>query len=81
MALVYAHSLALSNNSFPPYLTLFPSNSISLITAFAQTKKMMYNNPALLHSILSHFAESIGVYACHQVAFLPIEPRSPLLYY
>lgn len=32
-----------------------------------QTKKMMYNNPALLHSILSHFAESIGVYACHQV--------------
>jgi len=32
-----------------------------------QTKKMMYNNPALLHSILSHIADSIGVYACHQV--------------
>ncbi len=28
---------------------------------------MMYNNPALMHSILSHMADNIGAYACHQV--------------
>ncbi len=28
---------------------------------------MMYNNPALMHSILSHMADSIGAYACYQV--------------
>mmetsp|Transcript_31653 Transcript_31653/g.69176 ORF Transcript_31653/g.69176 Transcript_31653/m.69176 type:complete len:399 (-) Transcript_31653:250-1446(-) len=31
------------------------------------TKTMMMRNPKLLHQILSHFADAIAVYACHQI--------------
>ena len=32
-----------------------------------ETKKMMYNDPGLLHQLLGHLAEAIGEYACYQV--------------
>jgi uroporphyrinogen decarboxylase len=31
------------------------------------TKKMMYNEPAIMHAFLDHIAESIAAYAIHQI--------------
>jgi len=31
------------------------------------TKKMMYNEPAIMHAFLDHIAENIAAYACHQI--------------
>eukprot|EP00293_Proteomonas_sulcata_P020737 CAMPEP_0184304590 /NCGR_PEP_ID=MMETSP1049-20130417/14063_1 /TAXON_ID=77928 /ORGANISM="Proteomonas sulcata, Strain CCMP704" /LENGTH=362 /DNA_ID=CAMNT_0026616425 /DNA_START=198 /DNA_END=1286 /DNA_ORIENTATION=+ len=32
-----------------------------------ETKKMMYNNPEIMHAFLNHISENIAAYACHQI--------------
>mmetsp|Transcript_26760 Transcript_26760/g.67555 ORF Transcript_26760/g.67555 Transcript_26760/m.67555 type:complete len:407 (+) Transcript_26760:133-1353(+) len=32
-----------------------------------ETKKMMHNDPAIMHAFLDHIADNIATYACHQI--------------
>lgn len=45
---------------------------------YLEIKKMMFQEPALLHQMLSILADNIGEYANFQVSFLPINMCRPL---